>query len=708
MVINRKDYLQEIQRFTTGQHLNSGIRITAGVIIPMLVMIFKGWLSAGIPFLFAALFVSLTDTPGPIHHRINGMVAAVILNTITAVITTSFFNNPIALAIVITVMSFTYSMFGIYGSRASAVGTLALVMGMITMSPVRNDFSPIMTALLTAGGGIWYTSFSLLLNRLQPYRLVEQALGENLLLIAEYIRARAAFYKDGMDFNTVYNRVMKEQVNVIKAQTQIRELLFKTRQLVGDASPKSRSMMMIFLESLDLFEETMYSYQDYDLLHKHIDPSLLRKFYRTIIEVVAEFEIIGLTVQNGKVVKNVHNFEKHFEDLLDRIHQQKQVSTAELEQYCLESLQQTVYNLRGIVTRLNQISLYTNLKVHVSIDRFPHQDLELPSNSTPITLSLFKDNLTLQSNTFRFAIRLTCALLIGMLVSIIFNISHAYWVMLTILTILKPIYHVTRKRNIERVTGTLLGVIISSGIIFIIPNDTVLLFLMVLSFLMAYSLLRINYFLFATFITIYVIITFHFLNPIAFKDLIGERLLDTLIGSIIAAISARFILPVWQHDQIDSAIIKCVKANANYFVSSWAAFRDPQRRREFDKARNEAIVALTNLTENFQQMLAEPKSSGEGSQTHQFVIASHSLISRISALRDSDFTPTEQMEPWVNAIEDTMTNTLDDLATHAHTGEQIKTKSLPVISSLHPLSIIFSLARDIRGIVSEERKKHSA
>jgi hypothetical protein len=48
-----KDYLLEIQKFTTSQYWNSGVRITAGVMIPTLVMIQQGWLSIGIPFLLA-------------------------------------------------------------------------------------------------------------------------------------------------------------------------------------------------------------------------------------------------------------------------------------------------------------------------------------------------------------------------------------------------------------------------------------------------------------------------------------------------------------------------------------------------------------------------------------------------------------------------------------------------------------------------------
>src|SRR5690349_8693835 len=108
----RREYLQEIQKFTTSQYWNSGVRITAGVLIPMFLMISQDWLTTGIPFLFGALFVSLTDTPGPIHHRRNGMLAAIALNTFTALVTGYTHDHQLLLLTEVVVFSFSFSLFG--------------------------------------------------------------------------------------------------------------------------------------------------------------------------------------------------------------------------------------------------------------------------------------------------------------------------------------------------------------------------------------------------------------------------------------------------------------------------------------------------------------------------------------------------------------------------------------------------------------------
>src|SRR5687768_406727 len=134
-----KNYLREIQKFTTSQYWNSGVRITSGVMVPMLIMANQGWLSRGMPFLWGALFVSLTDTPGPIQHRRNGMLAGIALNTLTVLITGLLHNYQTFLLVEVIVFCFFFSLIAIYGARAGAVGTLALVVMLLNMSPMRQN-----------------------------------------------------------------------------------------------------------------------------------------------------------------------------------------------------------------------------------------------------------------------------------------------------------------------------------------------------------------------------------------------------------------------------------------------------------------------------------------------------------------------------------------------------------------------------------------
>lgn len=705
-----KDYLREVQKFTSSQYWNTGVRITAGVMLPTFLMVKNDWLNLGMPFLWGALFVSLTDSPGPIHHRRNGMIAAILLNTITALlIALGRPYEPLLIALVIA-FSFFYSLLGVYGARAGAVGTLALVIMLIHLVPYHEQHHYLRDAALIGAGGLWYMLFSLLLYRLRPYRLVEQAIGENLIAMADYVRARANFYKPHTNVEDSFHKLMEQQVAVLRIQDQTRELIFKTRQFVVDPSPRSRSLMMIFLDSVDLLEQTLSSYQDYSQLQQNLaDSELLQRFYSAVVELAAGLEHIGITIQSGQPVQRQLDFTPVIRELGFMIADYRHNARDTSANPSLDALQKTLLNMNNISKRMHRLVLYSRLEV--AFDKEDPATLEI--NKTVASQSLewqvMKENFSLKSNHFRYALRLTIAMLTGYGVSMLFLLGHTYWVLLTIVTILKPVYAVSRKRNIQRLAGTLVGALTAILLIYFVTNTTALVALLVICMIMGYSLLRVNYFGFVLFLTIYIIITFHFLNPMEFKTLIQQRLVDTIVGSVIAALTARFIFPVWGHAEMEASMKEMLKANHRYFSQAWRELRkDTQDEQAYKTARKEALVALTNLSDNFQQMLTEPVQTSKSIPAHQFVIASHMLNGHIAALTtEKHSSETLTGEAWmqlVNDIEAEFNQAEDQLAHPISTAQlEAETRPFPTNQALTQLSMIYMLVRDVRIILSKAK-----
>ncbi len=81
-----KDYQAELRRFVSGQYLYTGFRVTACVIIPAWLLYHFGLLSTMVSIPLGALFVGLTDNPGPVHHRRNGMLVSSVLNFIVVLV----------------------------------------------------------------------------------------------------------------------------------------------------------------------------------------------------------------------------------------------------------------------------------------------------------------------------------------------------------------------------------------------------------------------------------------------------------------------------------------------------------------------------------------------------------------------------------------------------------------------------------------------
>ncbi len=701
------EYLQQVQKFTSSQYWYSGARITAGVMLPLIAFIFSGRLSIAVPFLWGSLFVSLTDVPGPIHHRRNGMAAAIVLNTSVVLLTALTKEYQVLLITQIVVLGFFLTMLAIYGGRAGAVGTLALVVMLLNLLSINREYNTLQGSLLICAGGCWYMLFSLSLHRIRPYRPVEQALGEHLIAIGDYVRARAGLYREGADLQQCFNRLMREQSEVRNVQTQTQELLFSMRRFVGDASPRSRSLMMIYLDSLDLFEQTMYSYQNFEHLHRTLDNTgLLNKYYGLILELAAALEYIGITVQMGKPVRKQLDITRRLDNLQDATNRTLERATDAEQIKSLEALNKILNNVQEISNRINRIILYTRLEGDAENSFDAVQQISRTAATQPLNVKILVENLTIRSGAFRHAIRLTAAIIIGYALSLMFSLGHSYWVLLTIVTILRPAYVLTKRRNIERVAGTLAGFVIVSAILWVISNTTVLIVILVLSMLLGYSMLRVNYFTFVVFLTIFLVISLHFLNPVEFQSLIRERLIDTVVGSIIAFGASRFIFPVWGHHEIRDSMQKMLEANRQYFLQAWIALNtENSGTTAYALARQNAIVSLTNLSDNFQRMLSEPQQPANASFIHQFVIANHMLTGYIAALSDESLSggrsESSELELVSRAITYELQCAEDNLQnTHSRTGLDPATENPLAIQTLTQLSMIFALAHDIRRIAA--------
>ncbi len=633
-VLSTGDYFREIRKFTTSQYWYTGLRITAGVMLPTSVLEHYGLLTEGMPFLWGALFVAIIDAPGPIRHRRNGLLAAVGINTLVVFITLMLRNNQVFVVAELVVVTFFFSLFGIYGNRASAVGTLGIVMMILNLvSRAGSSGTEWLVAGLTFGGGVWYMVFSLLLYGIRPYKLAEQAIGESLIAIAGYFKARANLYDRRNDITNAYNDLMHEQSAVLKSQDQAREILFKTQQFVADSSPRSRSMMMIFIDSADLLEQTMATYQDYSRLRETLkDSDLLDKFRSTALSMASELEKIGYIVQSGAPVREDISLNLQLFQLGVALREAIESKHEEEVMESLRALERTLGNLRRISNLLHRLVMYTRLEGKLPESYSAVIEANKIAVTQPIALDALWENMTFKSNTFRHAFRLTVAVMIGYGVSFFLSLNHVYWVLLTIVTVLRPVYAISRQRNVQRVAGTLAGAVIAIGILYFISGRGYLLVVMICSMIMSYSLFRVNYFSFVLFLTVYVIITFHFLNPSDFRLLIEERLLDTIIGSVIAALTARFIIPVWGRQEIRNNMIEMIKVYRKYFDAVWDSVISGTQGHSYKLARKDAVVALTNLSDNFQHVLSEPSHTRQSEQLHQFVIANHLLMGYLVAL----------------------------------------------------------------------------
>ncbi|UOQ78428.1 hypothetical protein MUN84_07610 [Hymenobacter sp. 5516J-16] len=86
--------IRSFQYFFTSQEFSDGLRTTLSILLPGLVLGLYGDLVDGLTVSLGAVCVSLTDTPGPMVHKRNGMLAATALIGIMALVTGFLHSYP--------------------------------------------------------------------------------------------------------------------------------------------------------------------------------------------------------------------------------------------------------------------------------------------------------------------------------------------------------------------------------------------------------------------------------------------------------------------------------------------------------------------------------------------------------------------------------------------------------------------------------------
>lgn len=647
------DYIREYKSFINSHYLSEGVRITAGVVLPALLLNHFGLLAIGVVVSLGAMSVSITDNPGPIHHRKNGMLACVIINTVMAALTGFAAPYPWLLGLLILLACFVFSMIGVYGTRVNSIGVSALLILVLNIDRQHQGWDVLFNAAYVFAGAAWYMLLSLLLYSFRPYKLAQQALGDCIMATAAYLRVRASFYEKQVDYDDTYQRMLEQQVVVHQKQELVRELLFKSRYVIKESTNTGRTLVMIFTDIVDLFERTLTTYHDYRALHDVFGEEEILEEYRQLVLLLGnELDEIGIAIksgeaseENGVLAGSLAATKSFFESFRD-----SKRTAANVDAFI--SMRHILTSIEDIAGRIHTLHLYTTYDKELLNQKKLPPDYDQFVTHQEFDLKLLLDNFSLDSNTFRHAVRVSIATVVGFIISLFFTVGHSYWILLTIIVILKPAYSLTKKRNYQRLAGTIVGALIGMGILFFIKDNDALFVIMLLLMVGTYSLLRTNYMISVIFMTPYILLLFHLLSNANFKTIIVDRVTDTAIGSVIAFLANLILLPAWEHEQISSYMKQAINSNKNYFRDVANAFTgNPVSNTIFKVSRKNAFVALANLSDAFTRMMDEPKRKQKNiKQMHQFVVLNHMLTSHIATLSSyvmplsekyasADFTP---------------------------------------------------------------------
>ena len=260
----------------------------------------------------------------------------------------------------------------------------------------------------------------------------------------------------------------------------------------------------------------------------------------------------------------------------------------------------------------------------------------------------------------RHAFRVSLAMVFGFLLGSIFDLKNAYWIVVTIVVIMRPNYGLTKERSKNRIIGTIIGAIIATTIVMITQNTIVYMVLAVISLTFAFSLIQQSYKAGAAFITLNIVFVYALIDPNAFA-VIQYRVIDTVIGATIAVLANYLLFPSWEYKNLDAVIINAITSNSNYLKATKQLYHNKEAKNlDYKISRKEAFLAMSNLNAAFQRLTQDPKSKQKESVlVYDIVTLNHTILSAVASigsyiLNHKTTSASEEFDTIIDGITDTL------------------------------------------------------
>lgn len=624
-----KDQTKHIRYFLFSQYLSDGIRITLEIIIPALICSHYGRLDIGLLISSGALCVSIADAPGPLEHKRNGMMYCNGFVFLMALVTGLVSHHTALLGLLIIFASFFFTMFSVFGNRASAVGLAALLIMVLRMDAIEPSMQVLINSLLILSGGLWYMLLAMFIYLVRPYRQAQRSLGNCIHETSRLLQIKAALYDTDTDVAEQYKKMLAQQVIVNEKQDEVREILFKSKEIVKDSTPTGQILLITFTDVVDLYEQITATWYDYTLLREKFSTTGILPAISTLIKSMAdELDKIGLAIQSNIPYKKTFELMPALNELKEKIDATKIENSSNLV------LKKILINLRNLGEHVNIISNYFSSASELKKRGTNRLDVTKFVTHQEISFTIFRNNLNLNASAFRHALRMMITCGLGfIIVQLISYGHHSYWILLTIVIIMKPGYSLTKQRNVERIAGTVAGGIVGIILIATIKDRSVLFGLIVFFMIGTYTFQRLNYIVMVTLMTPYILILFSFLG-LGFINIVEERVLDTAIASVLAFFASYFLFPHWESKQLDTYMKNVLTANIDYLQELKCFFLGKKSTvLQYKLLRKELFVSTANLSAAFSRMLSEPKNKQQhAAEINEFVVLNNVLSSNIASM----------------------------------------------------------------------------
>ena len=545
------------------------LRNTAAVVLPLGVGLAMGYPQIGLGVAAGALDTMFSDQPGPYRQRLRQLLLASLAAGAAALVGFLIGGHLLPILIATAACGFFGGLLVVFGIDTARVGMTSMILLVITASTPTSLHGALGGAALIFSGGLLLTVFSLAAWPLQRYWPERQALTNVYTGLAVLARQQS---HDDTDVPAL-----------TEAMTTLQQTLLGRHRAHGRA-------MEAFGVLLELAERIRLELTA--MTELHADPTTHAMFREDAARVLAAIaDALAQGESPEQASRALQTLRASEQALFDNDSPAGGLAA---------HIHALAGQLAAAVRNADWAGSRGELRASAEETRLPKA---LRSGSTWATL---RANLTPRSVAFRHAVRMAVCLSAALWISRLLQLPHGYWLPMTAAIVLRPDFAATFNFGLLRVLGTVLGLVLTTVLLHITPNEPWAHLALMALLCMAFRYLATAHYGFAVAAltgTVVILLSFEGVNSGA---AVSDRVINTALGCGMALL-AYVAWPTWERGRARAALAVMLDAYASYL----RAMAQPGQAGAQRDTRTAARTARTNAQASIDRMRTEPATPPE-------------------------------------------------------------------------------------------------
>ena len=625
-----------------------------------------------IPLFLGVIASALAETDDNWRGRLRALLVTLLCFAAASLTVEILFPWPLPFVLALSLASFVLVMLGALGGRYASIGSATLILSIYSMIGVDQRGGETLALwqepLRLLAGAAWYGLLSVLWQALFTQQAVQQVLSRVFIELGEYLKLKSRLFEPLTQLDVESHRLALAQQNrrVVDAMNDARDVILHRLARRRAGQRVNRYLKLYFLAQ-DIHERASSSHYPYHrLAEAFFHSDVMFRFQRVLRQQGSACKALGRALRQRQPFDYGAQPNPAFDDLrtsMAWLTSQSDPARRGLLRL-LGALMDNLTYLEDLLTRAGRPDALAAEQDSTLLDHSPRTTREI--------LARLRSHLTPASSVFRHAVRLALALPAGYGLMHAIHAEQGYWILLTTLFVCQPSFGATRRRLGQRVTGTLLGLALGWALLDLFPSSLLQALFAVAAGVLFFATRHRRYRVATAAITLLVLFCFNQVGD--GYALFWPRLMDTLLGCLLAGSAVLLILPDWQGRRLDRLLAAILASHGRYLRQIMHQY-DTGKRDDLNYriARREAHNADAALAAMLANMAEEPGGvRGDVESGLRFLALSHALLNYLSALgAHRDLLQAHASDALIDDAVETLADWLDAMARALLQGQRL-------------------------------------